>query len=155
MLLWLAACGKAQSHPDNETGSSPSAADSFPTLAESAWVDVKMPSIIGFFPNVTKEQLRTDADLAELLDHFTFNMGIATDSLEARGFRVDMRPGDTLWLRTATARWRFVRDADSSLAGFYFVMPDGRHAVHYGTGVDISLVASATEFLRPIGGRRP
>jgi hypothetical protein len=152
-LLWLAACEKTPPHSETDSRSLRAPVDSFATVADSAWVDVKVPSIIGFFPIVTKEQLRTDADLAELLDHFTFNLGIATDSLTARGFHVDMRGGDTLWLRTTAARWRFARDTDSSRVGFYFVMPDGRRMVHYGSGVDINLVAAAETFARP-GGRR-
>ena len=128
------------------------AIDSISAVPDSAWIDVQGPTVIGFFPRVSDDRLGRDQDLAELLDHFSFNLGIATDSLEAHGFRVTMRSGDTLWLRARERKWRFVRSADSALVGFYFALPDGRDLVYYGSGAEINLVAHAKAFLRPAGG---
>lgn len=152
----LVACTVEHRSPDSGPAVAVRAAiDSFTTVPESAWVDVQGPTVIGFFPRVSDDLLQRDRDLAELLDHLSFNLGIATDSLEAHGFRVTMRSGDTLWLRGPARKWRFVRGADSALVGFYFAVPDGRDTVYYGSGVEINLVAYADAFLRRPEGRAP
>jgi hypothetical protein len=104
--------------------------------------------MVGFFPIVTNERLARDADLAELLDHFSFNLGMATDSLVAHGFRVTMQSGDTLWLRTTSRKWRFVRATDSAMVGFYLASPNGRPIVRYGSGTEFSLLALGDTFAR-------
>ncbi len=124
------------------------AVDSFSGVPDSAWIDVQGPTMVGFFRPATNAQLEQDGDLAALLDHFAYNLGIATDSLQAHGFTVTMQPGDTLWLRTTARRWRFVRDADSSTVGFYVTSVDGRQQVRYGPAAEFSLLEYADAFLR-------
>jgi hypothetical protein len=111
---------------------------------------VSGPTFIGFFRPRTNEELERDFGLAELLDHFAYNLGISTDSLESLGFRVEMSSSDTLWLRAATRRWRFVRDPDSSQVGFYVTSPDARHTVRYGSGTEFSLRELGREFMRGV-----
>ena len=140
--LFFVACDRRRATADSVSeASAVPVVDSFPNVPESAWIEVVGPTMVGFFPRVSDALLSEGGDLAELLDHFSFNLGMATDSLEAHGVRVTMRSGDTLRLRAATRRWRFVRDTDSALVGFYVTAPDQRHAVRYGTGVEFDLVA--------------
>ena len=103
--------------------------------------------MIGFYPQPrnSDELVGGGSGVAHLLDQYTFNLGMAMDSLGVLGFRVTERSGDTLWLRGPMSKWRFVRDADSALAGFYVASPDGRHAVRYGT--DFSVIEHGTAFL--------
>jgi Domain of unknown function (DU1801) len=123
-------------------------ADSFAGVPDSVWIDVKGPTMVGFFRPATNAELERDGGLAALLDQFAYNLGIATDSLQAHGFAVTMQAGDTLWLRTTARRWRFVRDADSSTVGFYVTSVDGRQQVRYGPAAEFSLVEYADAFLR-------
>ncbi len=126
------------------------AIDSFAAVPDSAWIEVQGPTMIGFYPlpRNRDEQVGGESGVAHLLDLYTFNIGMASESLQVLGFRVTDRSGDTLWLRGPTKRWRFVRDADSALAGFYATAPDGRHAVRYGT--DFSVIEHGTAFLRSV-----
>jgi hypothetical protein len=132
-----------------------SAIDSFASIPDSVWIDVQGPTMIGFYPQPgsSDELIGGESGVAHLLDLYTFNIGIASESLAVLGFRVTDRPGDTLWLRGPTRRWRFVRDADSSMAGFYAASPDGRHAVRYGT--DFSVIEHATAFLAAVRATVP
>ncbi len=131
------------------TDTSPVAvSDSFAGVPDSVWIDVQGPTMVGFFRPATNAELEQDGSLAALLDQFAYNLGIATDSLHAHGFTVTMAAGDTLWLRTTTRRWRFVRDADSSTVGFYVTSTDGRQEVRYGPAAEFSLVEYADAFLR-------
>ena len=74
--------------------------DAFATVPDSAWIDVNGPTLIGFYPVVSNEQIEKDEGLATALDDFSFHPGTAQDSLRAAGFTVELRGGDTLWLRT-------------------------------------------------------
>lgn len=123
------------------------AIDSFAAIPDSVWIEVQGPTMIGFYPQPrnSDELVGGEGGIAHLLDLYTFNIGMATESLEVLGFRVTERSGDTLWLRGAMRKWRFIRDADSALAGFYAASPDGRHAVRYGT--DFSVIEHGTAFL--------
>jgi hypothetical protein len=123
------------------------AIDSFAAIPESVWIDVQGPTMIGFYPQPrnSDELVGGDGGVAHLLDQYTFNLGMARESLEVLGFRVTERSGYTLWLRGPMRKWRFIRDADSALAGFYAASPDGRHDVRYGT--DHSVIEHGTAFL--------
>ncbi len=123
------------------------AIDSFAAIPDSVWIEVQGPTMIGFYPKPrnSDELIGGESDIAHLLDLYTFNIGMASESLAVLGFRVTDRSGDTLWLRGPMRKWRFIRDADSSLAGFYAASPDGRHSVRYGT--DFSVIDHGTEFL--------
>lgn len=155
LFCFLVACNQERSvaetrSDDSAAVSAHTTVDSFPAVPDSAWIDVSGPTFIGFFRPRTNEELERDFGLTELLDHFAYNLGISTDSLESLGFRVDMSPRDTLWLRAATRRWHFVRDPDSSQVGFYVTSPDGRHTVRYGSGTTFSLRELGREFLRSV-----
>jgi hypothetical protein len=154
LVLLLAVMGCERREPaavNAATHGGPAAAavaDSFAGVADSLWIDVQGPTMVGFFQPATNAELEQDGGLAALLDQFAYNLGIATDSLQAHGFRVTMQAGDTLWLRTTARRWRFVRDADSSMVGFYVTSVDGRQEVRYGPAAEFSLVEYADAFLR-------
>jgi hypothetical protein len=152
-LLALAiACEQAPPPADAAANAVPTptetaAVDSFAAIPDSVWIEVTGPTMIGFYPRPKNddERIGGESGVAHLLDQYTFNIGMATESLEVLGFRVTDRSGDTLWLRGPAKKWRFVRDADSALAGFYAASPDGRHAVRYGT--DFSVIEHGRAFL--------
>jgi hypothetical protein len=120
----------------------------FATVAESAWVNVKGFNLIGFYPIRTNDQLEKDADLATVLDDFAYHIGTAMDSLIAEGFTVDYRGGDTLWMRTGTDRWRFVRPTDSSDVGYVFTDSLGRVTAVYGVRTYMDLIEYVHEYRR-------
>ena len=120
----------------------------FASVPESAWVEVRGPTLIGFYPVVSNEQLEADEGLATALDDFSYHVGAAMDSLLAAGFTVHNRSGDTLWIRTGRVRSRFVRDPDSASIGFVLTDPLGRRAVIYGVRTYPDLVSYAQEFKR-------
>lgn len=80
------------------------------------------------------------ADVATALGDFSYHIGTAMDSPYTAGYTVHYRGGDTLWLRSATARWRFVRRADSAEVGY--VMSDSARnmAVRYGVRTYVDLI---------------
>lgn len=126
----------------------------FATVSDSEWVDVKGPTLVGFYPIRTNEQLEKDEGLATALDDFAYHIGTAMDSLYAQGFTVHYRGGDTLWLRTPTHRWRFVRDADSADVGYAWSDSARNMAILYGVRGNVDLIAYAHEF-RNTGRIRP
>lgn len=121
---------------------------SLASVPESAWIDVTGPTLIGFFPDVSNQQIDSDQNLATALDDFSYHIGMAMDSLHSEDFTVRMQSGDTLWLRTRTHRWHFVREADSSDVGYLLTDLQRRHVVIYGVRTSIDLIASAAEFRR-------
>lgn len=131
-------------------GASPAAVvDSTAASApDSAWVDVTGLTLVGFYPIVSNEQLERDADLATILDDFSYHLGTAMDSLTARGVQAYLRGGDTLWLRTGAERWRFVRPPDSADVGFVFADTLRRRAIVYGVRTYVDLVEHMDEFRR-------
>lgn len=152
MMIVVAAfaCRRDDATADSATTvvSQPSIDSGFAAVADSAWVDIKGPTLIGFYPIRTNEQLERDSDLATALDDFAYHIGTAMDSLYAAGFTVHYRGGDTLWLRTTGARWRFVRPADSSDVG-YVMTDSARHmAPIYGVRGYVDLIEYAHEFKR-------
>ena len=132
----------------------PSVDSGFATVADSEWVDVKGPTLVGFYPVRTNEQLEKDEDLATALDDFAYHIGTAMDSLYAQGFTVHYRGGDTLWLRTPSRRWRFARDADSADVGYLLSDTARNMAVLYGVRGYVDLIEYAHEF-KSTGRLRP
>ena len=132
----------------------PSADSGFAAVADSEWVDVKGPTLVGFYPIRTNEQLEKDEGLATALDDFAYHIGTAMDSLYAQGFTVHYRGGDTLWLRTPSKRWRFVRDADSAEVGYVMSDTARNMAILYGVRGYVDLIEYAHEF-RSTGKLRP
>lgn len=150
-LLFFTAlgCGREGVTSDSATVPPTTAIDSgFASVADSAWVDVSGPTLVGFYPIRSNEQLERDPDLATALDDFSYHMGSAMDSLYAAGFTVHYRGGDTIWLRNAASRWRFVRSPDSSDVGY--VMSDSLRnmAVIYGVRTYVDLIEYSREFKR-------
>ena len=120
----------------------------FASVADSDWVDVKGPTLIGFHPIRTNEQLERDADLATVLDDFAYHIGTAMDSLIAAGFTVHYRGGDSVFMRSGANRWRFVRPADSADVGYVFTDTAGRQAIAYGVRTYVDLIEYVHEFKR-------
>lgn len=158
MALLAAACESgardaAISTPATEPASTVTPAlttvvDSLATVPDSAWIDITGPTLIGFYPVVSNEQIEEDEGLATALDDFSFHLGTAQDSLKAAGFTVQLRGGDTLWLRRGANRARVVRAADRSTIGYLFVDTLLRRVFVYGVRDKIDLVAYAHEFRR-------
>ena len=121
-------------------------ADPFAHVPDSAWVTVTTPTIVGFFPLVTDAEIERDEDLAMALDNVAYHLGTATDSLEAQGFAVTMRAGDTLWFRNGDRRWAFARAADSSDVGYHLTAADQRSLTLYGVHTHVDLVERARSF---------
>ena len=112
------------------------------------WVVVTGPTLIGFHPAVSNEQLEADEGLAAALDDFSYHIGTAMDSLLAVGFSVQYRSGDTVWMRAGNARSRFLRAPDSATVGYVLTDTLGRRAVLYGVRSYLDLVEYAHEFKR-------
>src|SRR5688572_25198155 len=144
------ACGRERVTDDSATtvSTAPPMDSGFTSVSDSAWVDVHGLTLVGFYPIRTNDQLERDADLATALDDFSYHIGTAMDSLHAAGFTIHYRGGDTLWLRSASARWRFVRPPDSADVGY--VMSDSARnmAVMYGVRTYVDLIEYAHEFKR-------
>ncbi len=75
-------------------------------------------------------------------------MGAAQDSLEAVGFTVQLRGGDTLWLRTGAQRACVVRASDSATVGYLFADTLRHRDFVYCVRDNMDLVAYAHEFKR-------
>ncbi len=133
----------------SDTASAAVTVDSgFTTVPESVWVALAGPTIIGFYPVGSNEEPGDDEGLATALDDFSSHLSAARDSLMAAGFTVQLRAGDTLWLRAGNVRSRFVRALDSATVGYVFADTLGRRAVVYGVRSYLDLVAYAHEFKR-------
>lgn len=128
--------------------------DSFAHIADSAWVNVSGPAMVGFYPIRSNEDLERDEGLATALDDFAYHIGTAMDSLMAQDLAVHYRGGDTVWLRTSSHRWRFVRAADSADIGYVFADSARRMAMVYGVRTWMDLIEYAREF-RTTGTVRP
>ena len=149
LLLTALACGRESKTTDSATAApSPSVDSAFASVSDSVWVDVKGPTLVGFYPVRTNEQLERDSGLATALDDFSYHIGTALDSLQAAGFTVHYRGGDTLWLRSGASRWRFVRSADSADVGYAMADPARNMSVMYGVRTYVDLIEYAHEFKR-------
>lgn len=118
------------------------------TVPESSWIRIDSLTLIGFYPVRSNEQLDADEDLATALDDFSYHLGTAMDSLRVRGVAVHLHGGDTLWLRTRDARWRWVRPADSADIGYVLVDSTRRQVVLFGVRTWIDLPAEVDAFRR-------
>src|SRR5688500_20127247 len=109
LLLSALACGREGVNDDSDTTvPRPPPIDSgFTSVSDSAWVDVNGPTLVGFYPIRTNDQLERDADLATALDDFSYHIVTAMDSLHTAGFTVHYRGGDTLWMLRAAYCFRF------------------------------------------------
>jgi hypothetical protein len=148
--LLSAACGSGTTDDAaiRESGAVPIVDSGLATVAESVWVNVTGPTLIGFHPVVTNEQLEKDEDLAAALDDFAYHIGTAMDSLTAAGATVHYRGGDTVWMRSGAARWRFVRSRDSADIGYVFTDSLRRLAPVYGVRTYQDLIEFVHEFRR-------
>ena len=156
LTVFASACRSENATSDSiDTSTNAPFVDSgFAAVADSAWVDVNGPTLVGFYPIRTNEQLEKDESLATALDDFAYHIGTAMDSLYAQGFTVHYRGGDTLWLRTTSKRWRFLRDADSADVGYVMTDTARTVATLYGVRGYVDLIAYAHEF-RSTGRLRP
>jgi hypothetical protein len=129
-----AACGGGpRTEPDADTASARADADAnFDSVADSAWISVAGPTIVGFYPIRSNEELERDEDLATVLDDFSYHIGTALDSLAAAGVVFQYQAGDTIWLRSGERRWRFTRAADSAEVGYLLADATGWQSVFYG-----------------------
>jgi|SoiMethySBSTD1v2_1073268.scaffolds.fasta_scaffold657667_1 hypothetical protein len=150
LIIPAFACGREGGTADSATTEVPTPRidSGFASVSDSEWVDIKGPALVGFHPIRTNDQLERDADLATALDDFAYHIGTAMDSLDAAGFTVHYRGGDTLWLRSAGARWRFVRPADSADVGYVMADSARNMAVIYGVRTYLDLIEYAHEFKR-------
>lgn len=121
---------------------------SFATVPESAWVSIAGPTLVAFYPIVSNDALEADEGLSTALDDLSYHIGSAMDSLTEAGYSVAYRGGDTLWLRTRSARIRVVRAADSATVGYVFADTLGRLVTIYGVRSNIDLVEYAHAFRR-------
>ena len=156
LALLATTCRSENTTPDVvDSATTPSSVDSgFAAVADSAWVDVHGLTLVGFYPIRTNEQLEKDEDLATALGDLSYHIGTAMDSLYAQGFTVHYRGGDTLWLRTPSRRWRFVRNADSADVGYVWSDTARNMAILYGVRGYVDLIEYAREF-RSTGRLRP
>ena len=120
----------------------------FMAVPDSEWVDVSGPTVIAFYPIVSNDEIERDADLATVLDDFSYHIGTAMDSLDAAGFRVHYRGGDTIWTRNGSTRSRLLRPADSASIGYVWTDTQGHQAIIYGVRTYIDLIEYAHEFRR-------
>ena len=148
LFLFAASCrGESGTSETPDTSTRVPATDSgFATVSDSAWVDVKGPTLVAFYPVRTNEQLEKDEGLATALDDLAYHIGTAMDSLYAQGFTVHYRGGDTLWLRTPTHRWRFIRDADSAEVGYAWSDSARNMTILYGVRGNVDLIEYGREF---------
>jgi hypothetical protein len=153
-IVTLVGCERPASHGAGSSSTTATGDSGFAAVPDSSWVPVTGPTLIGFYPVVSNEQISSDPGLAAALDDFSYHFGTAIDSLEAAGFATAMRGGDTLWLRSGKARWRVLRAVDSATIGYVFADPLGRRAVIYGVRSYLDLVEYAHEFRR-IGAITP
>ena len=155
LAVFAIACGRENATTTADTPAIVPVIDSgFAAVSDSEWVDIKGPTLIGFYPIRTNEQLEKDEGLAMALDNLSYYIGTAMDSLYAQGYTVHYRGGDTLWLRTPSKRWRFVRDTDSTEVGYVWSDTARNMVILYGVRGDVDLLEYAREF-RNTGTLRP
>lgn len=155
LLVLVTACEPAVPDPAPPAPPAPASAaeavtlvDDFATVPDSSWINITGPTLIGFYPVASNEEIDKDEGLAMALDDFSFHLGTVQDSLKAAGFTVHLHGGDTLWLRTGADRARLVRTADSSTVGYVFADTLLRRVFVYGVRGHTELVAYAQEFRR-------
>lgn len=116
-------------------------------VADSLWVEVRRPVIVGFYPDVGNDSLERDEGLATALDDFSYHMGTALDSLDAMGVGSTMQSIDTIWFRAEARRWFVAPQGGRSDIGYVFADSAGRHATVYGVRGWADLLALAREFV--------
>lgn len=149
-LLCSAACDGSgrEGHARQLTLAAAAREAEFASAPDSAWVAVYGPTLVAFHPVVSNDSLAADPALAAALDDLSYHIGTAMDSLNAAGFTVHYRGGDTLWVRTGGVRTRIVRSRDSATVGYLFADAMGHQVVIYGVRGYTDLVAYAHEFKR-------
>lgn len=134
------------SAPIGGTAASPAADSSFASVPDSAWISIRGVTLIAFYPIRTNEELERDEDLATVLDDFSYHLGTAMDSLTAAGVSVHMHGGDTVWLRSDSGHWRWIRPMDSADVGYLLSDDRRRTAILYGVRTTDELIESVKEF---------
>jgi hypothetical protein len=140
----IQACERTTSDAPADRASDPT----FMAVPDSEWVDVSGPTLIAFYPIVSDDEIERDADLATVLDDFSYHIGTAMDSLDAAGFKVHYRGGDTIWTRSGSKRSRLLRPADSASIGYVWTDTLGHQSIIYGVRTYIDLIEYAHEFRR-------
>jgi hypothetical protein len=106
------------------------------------------PTLIAFFPGVSQAKVDSSADLATVLDDFSYHLSTAMDSLRALGITVVQHPAGIIDLIEAHGRRQFVPAKDSADVGYAFVAPGRRNQVYYGVMTNSDLITKARAFLR-------
>ena len=114
-----------------------------PPAKEPSFV-IRRPTVIAFFPPVTKKDLKSDESLNESLGDFQIyakqardrlaKMGITFESVYARAFR----------LRVGTKVITFRPGAED--VGYYFIAPGKTPRIEYGVATDDDLALLSTQY---------
>ena len=133
-LCAVLACNRAGDEP------APLASDIEP-------VAVTGPTLVAFYPVIDSATADTSADLATVMDDFSFHLADAQDGLRRLGFQVDVRRVDSLVFAQDGRTVVFRPPADSADIGYYLAAPGKRPLIVYGVRTSLDLIDAARELL--------
>jgi len=117
-------------------------------VADSLFIDVAQPTLIGFHPFATDSMLERDEELATVLDDFGYHLSGSMGALQMTGWLVDTRIADTLHFRAGERAWRWVRPPDSAYVGYVLTDSTGRLRAIFGVRTNSDLITVADSFAR-------
>jgi hypothetical protein len=107
-------------------------------------LEVKGPTVIAFFPPVTRDQINKDADLNETLSDFQHHFQSAKPTLENAWIKVHEIYAKSFNVKLQAATTTF--KPKNASAGYYLVMPGKKPKIHYGVVTDLDLPYIAADY---------
>jgi hypothetical protein len=114
---------------------------------DSSRIVLAGPTLIAFYPAATAAGPDTSEEMSTVMDDFSHHLSTASDSLRAIGFRVEMRPVDSIFVSDAGRDIAFTPPKDSADVGYYFAAPGRAPVIMYGVRTNVDIVQRARAFL--------
>jgi hypothetical protein len=105
------------------------------------------PTLIAFYPATPAAGPDTSEEMSTVMDDFSHHLSTATDSIRAIGFRIEMRPANSIAISHAGRENVVNLPKDSADVGYYFAAPGKAPVILYGVRTNMDLIQSARAFL--------
>ncbi|MDQ3673753.1 MAG: hypothetical protein M3365_05200 [Gemmatimonadota bacterium] len=115
-------------------------------VVDSTRVVLTGPTLIAFYP-AALPVADTSEETSTVMDDFSHHLSTARDSLRAIGFRIEMRPVDSVLVRQDGRVIAFTPPKDSADIGYYFAAPGRAPVIVYGVRTNLELVQRGRAFL--------